>query len=219
MECVEGGSYQVVLTSKGLNTRSGVMVIKRALSVLKRPVCADTILLICPDDYPVHERIINACKEIGFVDENIVLSCDELQDGFVPSVCYVTEGNTFEVLDYMRKRGFFERVRACVNRGGIYIGSSAGAMIASKDVSLAKDFDSNFVGLVDFQALGILGDIEVVPHYSFEQLQKYLTLFGYDAEERNIINVADDEALMVEVEVTKAGLRVIKKKRVRESMV
>lgn len=209
----------MVLTSKGLNTRSGVMVIKRALSVLKRPVCADTILLICPDDYPVHERIINACKEIGFVDENIVLSCDELQDGFVPSVCYVTEGNTFEVLDYMRKRGLVERVRDCVNRGGIYIGSSAGAMIASKDVSLAKDFDSNFVELVDFQALGILGDIEVVPHYSFEQLQKYLTLFGYDAEERNIINVADDEALMVEVEVTKDGLRVIKKKRVRESMV
>lgn len=208
----------MVLTSKGLNTRLGVMVIKRALSVLKRPVCADTILLICPDDYPVHERIINACKEIGFVDENIVLSCDELQDGFIPSVCYVTEGNTFEVLDYLRKRGLDERVKDCVNRGGIYIGSSAGAMIASKEVSLAKDFDSNFVGLVDFQGLGLLGDIEVVPHYTFEQLKKYLTMFGYDAEERKIINVADDEALMVEVEVTEDGLRIIKEKRIRESM-
>lgn len=218
MECKEGGSYQVVLTSKGLNTRSGVMVIKRALSVLKRPVCADTILLICPDDYPVHERIINACKEIGFVDENIVLSCNELKDEFIPSICYVTEGNTFEVLDYMRKRGLDERVKDCVNRGGIYIGSSAGAMIASKEVSLAKDFDSNFVGMVDFQALGLLGNIEVVPHYTFEQLQKFLTMFGYDAEERNIINVADDEVLMVEAAETEDGLRIIRKKRFRESL-
>ena len=70
----------------------------------------------------------------------------------------------------------------------------------------------------DLLQVSLLGDIEVVPHYTFEQLQKYLTMFGYDAEERNIINVADNEAVMVEVEVTDDGLRIIKEKRIRESM-
>ena len=215
---IKDSTYHVILTSRGLNTKVGEILIKKALSHLQYSAGTNSILLIVPDDYPVHDKLVNACKNIGFSEKNIYLSCADVPDTYIPSVCYVTEGNTFEVLDYMRRKELIEPVMKCMEKGGVFIGSSAGAMIASRSIGLAKDFDSNFVGMSDFSALGLLGDMEVVPHYTYEQLQRYISSFGYDDMERNITNVADDEALIVDAEVIDSNTYVRRKKRIRERM-
>lgn len=218
MDKNEKNIFQVILTAKGLNTKLGESLIGSALSNLHRPVEEDTILLIVPDDYPnaIKECIKEACKSIGFVEKNIYFSYDEgVRSDFVASCVYISEGNTHEVLDYIRKNGLVERVLECLENGGMYIGSSAGAMIAGRSISLAKDFDSNYIGMVDFCGLGLLEDIEVVPHYTYEQLQNYVSSFGYTG--RNIINVANNEVLIFGVEMCDGKTSIIKKKRIRKS--
>ena len=61
-------------------------------------------------------------------------------ENVIPDFVYVTEGNTFEVLNYMRQRQIIEFIREGFSTSSnlVYIGSSAGAMIAGTDIMLAK---------------------------------------------------------------------------------
>ena len=47
-------------------------------------------------------------------------------------------------------------------------------MIAGTDILLAQDFDRNFVGMTDFQALGLFQGT-IIPHYTKEDLSCYLS--------------------------------------------
>ena len=190
-------TYWAILTSRGLNTVLGTALIEEALRLLKIVSADETILLVVPEDYFVQELLVESCKKIGFREENIYLSKDfECLAGREVSVCYVSEGNTYEVLDYMRRKGLVDYVKDCVQKGGIYIGSSAGALIASKDISPAEDFDMNFCGMRDFEALDLLDGTVVIPHYTYRQLQRYLSMFEGKENYRSIKNVADDEVLI-----------------------
>ncbi len=80
-------------------------------------------------------------------------------------------GNTFILLDNLRKSGLFESVRAFFNKGGKkYLGMSAGAIILGPSIEVAGfpgfslGADENVPGLKDMSALGIVGFVPV-PHY------------------------------------------------------
>lgn len=209
-----GSAYRVILTSKGLNTVLGTALIEEALRLLKIVPSNEMILLVVPEDYSVQDLLVESCKSLGFREENIYLSGDfERLKGRMVSVCYVTEGNTFEVLDYMRRRGLTDYVKDCVQKGGTYIGSSAGALIASKDIAPAADFDMNFVGMRNFEALDLLDGTVVIPHYTYDQLQRYLSMFGGKEKYKSIKNVADDEVLLYEAG-DEDGTRTMKRVRV-----
>ena len=212
----EERGYRVILSSKGLNTLMGTALIREALHLLKIVPVDETILLVVPEDYFVQDLLVESCKKIGFRKENIYLSRDfEQLEGRSVSTCYVTEGNTFEVLDYMRKRGLTEYVKDCVQKGGIYIGSSAGALIASKDITPATDFDVNFCEMRDFDSLDLLDGSVVIPHYTYHQLQQYLSMFGGKDNYKSIKNVADEEALIYEVRDEDGMWSVMGERRVR----
>lgn len=78
-------------------------------------------------------------------------------------------GNTFQLLDHVRRHGFVEAVRDLVTAGGAYYGGSAGALLACADVELALRLDENEVGLSDLSALGLV-DVDVLPHCTPDQL-------------------------------------------------
>jgi len=210
-------AYRVILTSKGLNTVLGTALIEKALRLLKIVPANETILLVVPEDYIVQDLLVESCKRLGFREENIYLSRNfERLAGRTVSVTYVSEGNTFEVLDYMRRRGLTEYVKDCVEKGGTYIGSSAGTLIASKDIAPAADFDMNFVGMRNFEALDLLDGTVVIPHYTFGQLEQYLSMFGGKENYKRIMNVADDEVVVFEVGNENGRKSVIKEKRMRK---
>lgn len=209
-------AYRVILTSKGLNTVQGTALIEEALHLLKIVPSDETILLVVPEDYFVQDFVVESCKKIGFREENIYLSRDfERLEGKAVSTCYVSEGNTFEVLDYMRERGLTDYVKVCVEKGGTYIGSSAGALIASKDIAPTADFDMNFAGMRNFEALDLLDGAVVIPHYTYDQLQRYLSVFGGKERYKAVKNVADNEVLVYEVAEEDGDWSVRKEKRVR----
>lgn len=80
-------------------------------------------------------------------------------------VIYVCGGNTFYLLDQVIKTGCDEIIKRKVSEGVIYIGSSAGSMIAGVRIDLMSKIDdkSKAPGLTS-TGLGII-DIAILPHW------------------------------------------------------
>ena len=78
-------------------------------------------------------------------------------------IIYMMGGNTIYLLDMVRKYNFGEVIKDFINKGKIYIGSSAGSQILGSTISLNAIYEDNFVNMTDFTALGIVNK-EVVPH-------------------------------------------------------
>lgn len=73
-------------------------------------------------------------------------------------IIFVAGGNTFYLLDHAWKSGFLKVAREMVEKGTIYIGSSAGSYLACPTIEAAgwEDADKNIVGLKDLTALGLV---------------------------------------------------------------
>ena len=111
-----------------------------------------------------------ACEEyktildLGISEENITeykIGNNINIDHF--DIIYMMGGNTIYLLDMIRKYNFGEVIKDFINKGKIYIGSSAGSQILGTTIELNAIYEDNFVDMTDFTALGIV-DGEVVPH-------------------------------------------------------
>ena len=78
-------------------------------------------------------------------------------------IIYMMGGNTIYLLDMVKKNNFGEVIKDFINKGKIYIGSSAGSQILGTTISLNAQYEENSVNMTDFTALGIVNG-EVVPH-------------------------------------------------------
>lgn len=201
------GYKRLLLNSKGLNTEIGSKQIKEELSViLGENLSSKTIYIVSFPEYEVDERIcLNCSTFLGIKEDNIIFSEYDMPDyDFIPDLIYVTEGNTFEILNYMRKHGICEYIKDLMNKKDkdiIYIGSSAGAVIAGSDIMIARDFDSNFVGMIDFTALGLFNGT-IVPHYTREELKRYIACMENHIINRypKIYSVSNDEVLVLDAD-------------------
>lgn len=201
------GYKRILLNSKGLNTKVGCKQIKEKLLELAGPdLTSKTIYIVSYPEYEVDEIILENCiTEIEFKRENIRLSGWQMPDyKFTPDFVYVTEGNTFEILNYMRRLGICDYIKKLVyenEKNLVYVGSSAGAAIAGSDIMLAKDFDSNFVGMFDYTALGLFNGA-IIPHYTKENLNRYIACTGDHILERYpvIYSVSNEEVIVLDIQ-------------------
>lgn len=169
----------LILNSKGLNTRIGTLQIKGKLEkVCKKQLSEMIIYIVSFPEYEVDDLIKQNCENIlGIKPENIIFSGYGVPDySKLPDIIYVGEGNTFEVLYYMRKYGIEQYIKEMCGekRTSVYVGSSAGAIIAGTDIMLAEDFDRNYVENNDYSALGLF-DGTIIPHYTSQELRKYIS--------------------------------------------
>lgn len=86
---------------------------------------------------------------------------------------YVTGGNTFFLLQELKRTGADKIITEEVNAGKVYIGESAGAMITSPNVEYATAMDSvkKAPNLENFDALDLV-PFYTVPHYTNSPFQK-----------------------------------------------
>lgn len=82
---------------------------------------------------------------------------------------FIGGGNTFSLLDQVRRHGFVEPVRRFVASGGRLYGGSAGAILAGAEIGIAATEDANDVGLTDLTGLALLGPYVVRPHATADQ--------------------------------------------------
>ncbi|WGE75427.1 Type 1 glutamine amidotransferase-like domain-containing protein [Actinobacillus equuli] len=115
------------------------------------------------------------------------------------AILYVSGGNTFYLLSELKKKNLLPFIRSCIDLGMVYVGESAGAIIASQDVSYISIMDDVVFGdkLEDFSALDIV-EFNVLPHYGEfpfkEATQEILDIYG---KVLNLIPINNAEAIVV----------------------
>ena len=99
----------------------------------------------------------NTILDLGIKEENITeykIGNDINIDDY--DIIYMMGGNTIYLLDMVRKYNFGEVIKDFINKGKIYIGSSAGSQILGTTINLNAIYEDNFVNMTDFTALGIV---------------------------------------------------------------
>lgn len=167
------GRGKLILTSQGLTTVIGRQLIAEELNGID--LTDKKIFLFHEPHFSIGRILREVCVWLGFQQRNIFFAGDKISDGELASMdyIYVTEGNTFEVLELMQMRRVMEPMRTAVMNGATYIGASAGAIIAGTDIALAADFDRNFVRLQNLEGLKLF-DGTIIPHYTKEELAQYI---------------------------------------------
>ncbi|WP_159071212.1 Type 1 glutamine amidotransferase-like domain-containing protein [Campylobacter concisus] len=82
-------------------------------------------------------------------------------------IIYVSGGNTFYLLNELRKSCAAQAIKNAVKAGKIYIGESAGAIVAAPDTRYATLMDENSAKTSDFTGLNLV-DFYIVPHFGCE---------------------------------------------------
>lgn len=116
-------------------------------------------------------------------------------------VVFVGGGNTYALLDHVRRSGWLEPLRTHVLAGGLYAGDSAGAVLAGADIDIARFADPNDVGLTDTAALDVLGGALVRPHYrpaDLEEARSWAARTG-----RTVLGIPENAGLVVSDDVVR----------------
>lgn len=111
-------------------------------------------------------------------------------------VVYVCGGNTFKLLKYAREANFKETIVKLLERGGIYIGVSAGAIILAPTIQIAASVDPepNETGITNLEGLGLI-DFEVHPHYDSSHDEE---LTSYQKTTSNkVVKISNSQAVVI----------------------
>lgn len=81
---------------------------------------------------------------------------------------YLSGGNTFHFLFWLRKRKFLNRLKGFVKKGGILIGLSAGSILMTPTIKISGipsyNHDENEVGIKNLKSLALV-NFEFFPHF------------------------------------------------------
>ena len=95
------------------------------------------------------------------IDESLALA----------DILLVAGGDTFYLMEKLKKSGADRAIKKFISRGGIYIGSSAGSIICCPTIEGAEKFDNPNLApnLENFNGMGVFDEV-VIPH---TQKEKY----------------------------------------------
>ncbi len=120
------------------------------------------------------EKAKNELLDFGITNQNIkTLNLDHIilyeeVSGF--DAIYVCGGNTFYLLDRVRKTGFDKIIKQFLKDGKIYVGVSAGSILLGPNIEIASLGDKNKCGLNDFTGLNLV-EIAISPHANKKERQ------------------------------------------------
>lgn len=142
------------------------------------------------------ERLLELGFEIIEIDlkrENEVSLNRKLKDF---DVVFVEGGNTFYLLKHVRESGFNKILNSFLEKGGIYVGVSAGSMIAGLNIESAGwgDADKNTVDLQDLTGLKLVPfviDVHI-DESNIEAVKKCASRVKYP-----VIALTDEQAILV----------------------
>lgn len=191
---------KLLLTSAGFTNPE---IAKVFLEQLPNPVSESRILIVAYAQGPEEEFYVNESKQeiqrLGF--ENIVIA-NMHSPVYVSAlgnfdVIYVCGGNTFAILAKLRETGLGDFIIGQVRNGTIYVGVSAGSIIAGPNVEIAgwgSEGDKNEINLQDLTGFNLVG-IEVFPHFH-EELRSEVEEFEKKVPYK-VFELANDQAVFV----------------------
>ena len=138
-----------------------------------------------------------AFEELGIIVEELEIttaSPDEISEILNRNdYIFVSGGNTFYLLQELRRKGADILITEQIRSGKLYIGTSAGSIILCPDIEFVKEMDYNHTApeLQSFTGLNIV-DFYILPHYldfPFEEItQNIVKKYGKKLDLRPISN-------------------------------
>ena len=113
---------------------------------------------------------------------------------------YVTGGNTFFLLQELKKSGADKLIAEQITSGKLYIGESAGLMVVAPNVEFAKGMDSikKAPELDNTESLGII-DFYPVPHYANSPFKKAVEkIIASYGESIPLKPISNHQAILIE---------------------
>ena len=193
---------KLLLTSDGLSSKK---IRKEFLKLLDKPADETTVLMMhtatkkWQNKYvrKVMEQLVLAgIKKKNIYEANIPknIKASNFKDF---DVFFSFGGNTYYILDRVRKTGFDKYIKKFVRKNKVYIGLSAGSIIVHKSIEIAgwgKDRDINEIGLRDLKGLNIT-NIAIFPHFK-EKRRKEINLFKKNSP-YPIVELKDKQAFLI----------------------
>lgn len=159
----------ILLTSAGMDMKDEI------LKILPKPANQIKLAHIITaskveKDLSYLEKERKEMQNLGFKVEEIDIegkSENEIRNLLTDKdIIYVQGGNTFYLLKHIRKGGFDKVVKELLEKGVIYVGVSAGSIVAGPTIETSNwgDGDNNIVGLTDLTGMHLV-NFNVVVHY------------------------------------------------------
>ncbi len=187
-------SESILLTSIGLSAKPAYEFIKNVCASMSQVV---SIVVTASEGKKENKYVklaIGQFTELGVKKINLV----DLELGEVvpndTTIVYVSGGNTFELMHFVRETNFNKTIENILNKNGIYIGVSAGAIILGNSIEGAL-----MVGDVDtrktknFNGLGFI-DYTIFPHSNESTHIEVMELKKF----KNPLFIENNEAFLVE---------------------
>ncbi|MDR0779037.1 MAG: Type 1 glutamine amidotransferase-like domain-containing protein [Methanomassiliicoccaceae archaeon] len=146
-----------------------------------------------------------ALKKLGLIVEELEISSasyEKIKESIsAADYIFIAGGNTFFLLQELKRKGADKLIVEEINKGKPYIGSSAGSAILSKDIGYVRFMDSpkaapDLNG--DFSSLSVI-DFYIVPHYGYfffkKAIEKTMKEFSDTLDLRLISN---DQVIIVD---------------------
>lgn len=137
--------------------------------------------------------------EFGFNPDNIYVSDDKGISGCeFPDYIYVAGGDSFKLLDIVKKNALIEKIRnSVIEKHAVYIGVSAGAYLATKNIEYITQVEDNNIINDSLDALNLVPKNLLChyDHYSYSTLKACEEVGG-----RQCMTIEDDRLLMYENE-------------------
>ncbi len=155
----------------------------------------------------IHVRkAIEIYKRLGFDIEIMELSehAEEILKNRIQETdfLHVSGGNTFFLLQEIKRKNLMEFIVKRIDSGMIYVGESAGTLITCPDIFYADDVDDKSLApeLKDTKGLDII-PFYPLPHYQNEPFAEIVdkTLIKYDCKLK-LFPFSNNEAIIVEGE-------------------
>lgn len=164
------------------------------------------------DPYPEHawtDVDRNKLVDLGFIVEDIDLRTiqgDELRQKLSNvDIIFVAGGNVTYLLDIARKSGFIEIIKELKESGKIYVGSSAGSILAGPSIEPYYEMEQDELKetgypttLTSFEAIGLV-DFVMLPHYNNPKERKEFdtNIIPKFKDRFTLLTKEDDEAVAV----------------------
>ena len=192
------GQGTIILTSTGLSAEP----VRRASgkffdSLSHKSVAIVTTAAEGEENNKYSKLAESQFRELGFNTVDFIdIENDQRADFSKYSVIYVCGGNTFKLLKYARETNFKDAIIKLLERNGVYIGVSAGAIILAPTIQIAASVDPepNDVGITDLEGLGLI-NFEVHPHYDPSHDKE---LSSYQKTTTNkVVRISDSQAVII----------------------
>ncbi len=154
-------------------------------------------------DKPWQDRDRDKLKELGFQVEDVDLKAtqhEELNKELSEvDIIFVAGGNTSYLLEKAQESGFLEITKHLVNSGKIYIGSSAGSLLAGPNIEIDKIYDEGEFGkeLSSYEGLGLV-DFVVLLHANREDYRPYIDKIKAEyGQKLSLVELKDTQAFVL----------------------